>query len=66
MRIFLHFEEIPNFEAFTFVNRRSALHSCVLHEYFKLLLSAILYSVYCIYACVVSVEMILAIQKVEK
>lgn len=49
--LFLHFQKIPNFEAFTFVNRKSALHLCMLHEYFKLLASAILYIIYCIYVC---------------
>lgn len=36
-------------EAFTFVNRKSALRSCILHEYFQLWPSA--NTVYCIYMC---------------
>lgn len=59
MRPFLHFWLISNLEAFTFVNRESALHSLyVLHEHVELVSSAILNSVcvcvpYCIlYVCV--------------
>lgn len=46
MRTFLHFGWISNFEAFTFVNRESALRSCVLHEYVELVPNVIMYTVY--------------------
>lgn len=46
VRIFHHFWLISDLEAFTFVNRESALHSRVLYAYVELVSSTILYAIY--------------------